>query len=120
VTLTRGGERGAARALWQRFLDTGGHDSLRRITAYRLTQLPVLDDLDRLNALLRRVRGETGQPAASWAPLVRRRWIPRDPATDPTGIPYVLDRDTGVATVSERSPYHPLPDVTTPGARPPS
>jgi hypothetical protein len=83
VTLTRGGERGAARALWQQVLDTS-------------------------------------EPAASWAPLVRRGWIPRDPPTDPAGIPYVLDRDTGVATVSERSPYHPLPDVTTPGARPPS
>jgi hypothetical protein len=83
VTLTRGGERGAARALWQQVLDTS-------------------------------------EPAASWAPLVRREWIPRDPPTDPAGIPYVLDRDTGVATVSERSPYHPLPDVTTPGARPPS
>jgi hypothetical protein len=116
VTLTMGGERGAARALWQRFLDTGGHDYLRRIDAYRLTQLRVLDDL---NALLLRV-GETGQTAASWAPLVRRGWIPRDPPTDPAGIPYVLDRGTGLATMSERSPYHPLPDVTTPGARPPS
>jgi hypothetical protein len=120
VTLTRGGERGAARALWQRLLDTGDHDYLRRIAAYRLTQLRVLDDLDRLNALLLRVRGETGQPAASWAPLVRRKWISRAPPTDPAGIPYVLDRETGVATVSERSPYHPLPDVMTPGARPPS
>ena len=119
VTITKGGERGAARALWQRLLETGDDDYLRRMASYRLTQLRVLDDLDTLNALLVRVRGETGQPASSWAPLVRRGWIPRDPPADPAGIPYVLDRGTGLATVSERSPYHPLPVVTTPAVRPP-
>jgi tetratricopeptide (TPR) repeat protein len=120
VTLTKGGERAAARALWQRLLDTGDHDYLRRIASYRLAQLHVLDDLDRLNALLVRVRDETGQPASSWALLVRKGWIPRDPPTDPAGVPYVLDRGSGLATVSERSPYAPLPDVTTRAVRPPS
>jgi hypothetical protein len=114
VTLTRGGDRAAARALWQQLLDTGDHEYLRRIAAYRLTQLRVLDDLDSLNALLSRVRDESGRPAASWTPLVRRGWISRDPPTDPAGIPYVLDGSTGLATVSERSPYHPLPDGTAP------
>jgi hypothetical protein len=109
VTLTRGGDRAGARALWERMLETGEHEYLRRIARHRLLQLRVLDDLDALNARLARMREETGHPVTSWAALGPHAGARGEPPRDPAGVPYVLDPATGRASVSKRSPYYPLP-----------
>jgi hypothetical protein len=112
VTLTRGGDRLGARALWEQMLRTGEHEYLRRIAEYRLAQLRVLDELDALNATLARARDEGGRPLTSWTPLAVRGLIQRDPPVDPAGVPYMIDPATGRATVSDRSPFYPLPTGT--------
>jgi tetratricopeptide (TPR) repeat protein len=109
VTLTKGGDRAGARALWTQMLETGEHDYLRRIAAHRLVQLRVLDELDALNARLARVRAETGGPVTSWAALAPRAGAASGPPLDPAGVPYVLDPVTGQVSVSNLSPYYPLP-----------
>jgi hypothetical protein len=90
-------------------LETGEHDYLRRIAAHRLVQLRVLDELDALNARLARVRAETGGPVTSWAALAPRAGAASGPPLDPAGVPYVLDPVTGQVSVSNLSPYYPLP-----------
>jgi hypothetical protein len=90
-------------------LKTGEHEYLRRIAEHRLVQLRVLDDLEALNARLSRVRDETGRPVTSWDGLSARAGLPGTLPVDPAGVPYVLDPVTGQASVSNRSPYYPLP-----------
>jgi tetratricopeptide (TPR) repeat protein len=114
VTLTKGGDRAGARALWEHMLETGEHEYLRRIARHRLGQLRVLDDLDVLNARLARVREKTGHPATSWAALAPHPGVAAEPPLDPAGVPYVLDPATGLASVSTKSPYYPLPLETQP------
>jgi len=109
VTLTKGGNRADARRLWQHLLDSAEHEYVRRIAQYRLTQLGVLDELDRLNAQLDRVRADSGRGVTSWAPLAARGWISAIPPRDPAGVPYALDSTTGRADLSIWSPYYPLP-----------
>jgi tetratricopeptide (TPR) repeat protein len=120
VTLTNGGNRAAARTIWKQMLETGEHDYLRRTAAHRLAQLRVLDELDALNARLARVREETGRPVTSWAAAGADGGAASGPPLDPAGVPYVLDPASGQASVSNRSPYYPLPLDTQerPGLRP--
>lgn len=56
ITLTKGGDRVAARQMWQELLATADVDWLRRAAEYRLRQLAALDDIDALTAMVARVR----------------------------------------------------------------
>jgi hypothetical protein len=114
VTLTKGGDRAGARTLWEQIRQTADHAYIRAAAEHRLTQLRVLDELDTLNAHLARLREETGHPATTWADLAARGWIRDDPPIDPAGVPYVIEPASGQATVSDRSPYYPLPIETAP------
>jgi hypothetical protein len=69
-----------------------------------------MDELDRLNAALARVSDESGGIVTSWDPLVARGWLRRNPPVDPGGTPYVIDQQTGRATISHDSQFYPLPD----------
>jgi len=124
VTLTKGGDRAGARVLWEQMIRTGEHEYLRRTAEHRLVQLRVLDELDVLNHRLARLHAETGRVQTSWAPLAARGWISHDPPVDPAGVPYVIDPATGLASVSPKSPFYPLPVDTAPtswpAVRPPS
>jgi hypothetical protein len=111
ITLSQGGDRRGARFLWRQIYDTAEHDYMRKTAEHRLTQLDVLDELDRLNAALDRVRSESGDRSAGWEPLVRRGWLRRAPPLDPGGTAYEIDPSTGRAMLSRASRYFPLPSA---------
>ncbi|HEX6209154.1 MAG TPA: hypothetical protein VF136_00160 [Methylomirabilota bacterium] len=108
VTLARGGDRGSSRVLWLQLLETAEHDYLRRAAEHRLVQLDIMDELDRVNAVLERFSRATGAPATSWEPLVAGGWLLRVPAA-PDGVPFEIDSSTGRASLPRESRYFPLP-----------
>lgn len=108
VTLTRGGDRDAARALWRELYDTAEAEALRNAAEVRLAQLDALDTIDQLNPFVWRYKAHAGRFPTSWQELVAAgalRGIPVDPA----GVPYVLDHTNENVQVSPKSPLWPLP-----------
>jgi len=93
TTLAIGGDRRSSRLLWTQILETADEDWIRKRAQHGLTQLDAMDQLDEINKLMAQGKGE--------------RLIP-----DPTGVPYVLDPQTGLMTVSRSSALWPLPTET--------
>jgi hypothetical protein len=108
VTLTKGGDREAARMLWTELLSEGGMEWMRRAAEYSLQQLRALDELDALNARVAPYR-VTGR--LTWVDLVDARAVPGVPV-DPTGVPYDLTPD-GFVVLGARSTLAPLPEIET-------
>jgi hypothetical protein len=105
--LTNGEDRASARFLWRQVLES--EEAWLRSAAERaLLQLQALDDIDRLEAGMKRVPLPPAQPP-SWAAYIATgvlRGVPLDPA----GTAYELDPATGRVTASPQSPLYPLPD----------
>lgn len=118
LTAVRGGDRAGARFLWRQIYDGAEQEYMRKTAEHRLVQLDILDELDRLDRALERASAESGARATSWEALARRGWLRRVPPTDPSGTPYVIDPQTGRATVDRRSPYYPLPTDSPPAEAP--
>ncbi|RPJ75517.1 MAG: hypothetical protein EHM24_04125 [Acidobacteria bacterium] len=108
VTATQGGDRRASRLLWQVQLDNAENDWVRNNAALRLRQLDALDQIDALTEALRQYTARSGAGPRRWEDLVRAGVIPGMPR-DPTGVPYIIDPDSGVVTVSPESDLYPLP-----------
>lgn len=108
VTLAEGGDRNRSRLLWQQMRETNDNEWLRRNAELRLAQLDALDQVDRLQAIIRVFEMRTMRRPESWAALVGAGALGGIPL-DPSGTPYVLEPATGRVTVSERSPLYPLP-----------
>ena len=105
--LAKGGDRTSARFLWHQIL-ASDQEWLRNTAARALLQLDALDDIDRIEADIRRYPLPPGEPY-TWATLQRRGIFPGMP-TDPSGVPFEIDAATGDVSVSTRSGLHPLPD----------
>jgi hypothetical protein len=110
MTRGRGGDRQGARFLWQQIYQNSEAGYMRDNARRNLVQLDIMDELDRLNAALARASTESGQPVTSWDPLAALGWLRRNPPVDPGGTPYVIDPQTGRATVSADSQFSPLPE----------
>jgi hypothetical protein len=108
VTATQGGDRRASRLLWQVQLDNAENDWVRNNAILRLRQLDSLDQIDALTDASRTYASRTGSIAARWEDLIRAGLVPGVPH-DPSGVPYLIDPDTGVVTVSPESDLYPLP-----------
>jgi hypothetical protein len=108
VTATQGGDRRASRLLWQVQLDNAENDWVRNNAILRLRQLDSLDQIDALTDASRTYASRTGRIAARWEDLIRAGLVPGVPH-DPSGVPYLIDPDTGVVTVAPESPLYPLP-----------
>lgn len=107
TTMTEGGDRAGARALW-RFVRDAAEDSwMRREAARRLTQIEALDALDGYQRTVDRFRERTGRAPGSWQDLVAAGDLSTVPV-DPTGSVYELT-PFGAVTVSPRSVLNPLP-----------
>jgi HEAT repeat protein len=106
--LAHGENRAAARFLWQQ-IQKSEQEWLRRSAERALLQLQALDQIDQLNALVDRFRPPPGE-RYSWAALIARRVLAREPA-DPTGTAFELDPNTGRVTVSAQSPLSPMPHM---------
>ena len=109
TTMTEGGDRPGARALWRLVHDAAGDVWMRGEAARRLVQLDALDALDHYQHAVDRFRERTGRPPGSWQDLVAAGEL-SDIPVDPTGIAYELTPPSGAVTVSRRSALFPLPE----------
>lgn len=89
TTLAQGGRRASSRQLWEQFARTAEDDWFRNEANRRLQQLDAMDQIDRLNEVLRRGGDLRGVPS------------------DPAGVPYRLQ--DGRVTLDPSSPLNPLP-----------
>lgn len=109
VTLTRGGDRDAARKLWTEMLAVADVDWIRRAATYGLQQIQALDEIDELQRRAAAVAARTGRTPETWDELIAARAISGTPV-DPTGVPYVLGPG-GTVTLDRASSLNPLPTL---------
>jgi hypothetical protein len=110
ATMLSARDRSSARTLWLHIRESD-EPWLRRAAERSLLQLQALDQIDAIEARIRR-----SLPAGrrvSWADLVGMRVLGGVPL-DPTGVPYSLDADTAHVSVSPQSSLAPMPDLTSP------
>jgi len=105
--LVHGNDRAAARFLWQQ-IARSEEPWLRRNAERALLQLQALDQIDQLEAVVRRFPPAAGEQY-TWNGLMQRGKLIREPF-DPTGTPYLIDPATGQVRVSEQSPLSPMPE----------
>jgi hypothetical protein len=100
-----GGSRETARSIYRQMLD-GSNDEAVRITAtHRLNELAWLDQRDAIDKTLAEFRDRSGRCATGFAEILTelsKIKLPSDNEftvdksnrlVDPTGAPYILDRD---------------------------
>lgn len=104
--LIRGGDRVSARFLWQQMLQSD-EPWLRRNARRRLAQIDAMDQIERLEQIVRRFTPTGGRYA--WDVLIRQRVLSGVPI-DPAGTSYEIDPATGDVAVSTRSELFPMPD----------
>jgi tetratricopeptide (TPR) repeat protein len=105
--LVHGNDRASARFLWQQIAKSE-EPWLRRNAERALLQLQALDQIDQLEAVVRRFPPAGGDPF-TWGDLLHRRILIREPV-DPLGAPYLIDPVTGRVRVSQQSPLFPMPE----------
>lgn len=104
--LIRGGDHASARFLWQQMLQSD-EPWLRRNARRRLAQIDAMDQIERLEQIVRRFT-PTGE-RYGWDVVIRQRVLSGVPI-DPAGTPYEIDPVTGDVAVSTRSELFPMPD----------
>jgi tetratricopeptide (TPR) repeat protein len=109
ITLTQGGNRDAARALWRELYDTAEAEALRNAAEIRLAQLDALDQIDQLNEIVWRYEAKAGRFPAQWEELVFAG-ILRGVPLDPVRVPYVLNHTQEHVELSKQSELWPLPE----------
>lgn len=116
AALVQGGEREAARLIWQQMFETAADDWLKRESRTRLAQFDAMDTIDELNHVLWTFKLRMGYLPAAWDDVVAAqllRGVPRDPA----GTPFEIDRESETVKVSTSSPLWPMPDDFQPTVR---
>jgi hypothetical protein len=106
LTLAQGGDRDGARQLLVALAATSD-GYIRQAAERRLAQLQALDDIDRLQALLRDHFARTGEYPRSLVDL--RIPTPSGVLADPAGRPYAYDAPRGIVGLAADSPLAPLP-----------
>ena len=104
--LVEANDRASSRYLWSQILESD-QEWLRTRAERALVQLDALDQIDALNAELKR-SVQAMSPPYSWARLFQAGVVRGVPA-DPSGTPYELDPNTGQVQVSSASPLFPMP-----------
>ncbi len=84
-----GGDRATARLLWTTTFETTTDAMIKDNAFKHLRALRVDDDVEHLEALVRRYREQTGHDPGSTAELVARGWL-RGIPVDPLGKPYKI------------------------------
>ena len=109
--LMRGGDRAAARFLFQQILQSE-EAWLRRSAARSLQQVDTLDAIDQLRPIVQSNPPPPGQPY-SWQWLIRRGLLAGIPA-DATRTALDIDPRNGAISVAKTSELHPMPELATP------
>jgi hypothetical protein len=108
-TLVRGGERRAARRIWEALRDQS-EGAIKDNAVFQLYVVDALDEADRLTALVRRYEETTHHRPRSLYELVAAGLLPRRPV-DPTKVPYEYDANTGEVSVSKSSTLYRPPAI---------
>jgi tetratricopeptide (TPR) repeat protein len=101
--LAKGGDRAAARKMWQRMLDQAEKGVLKENAREQIRILDALDMADRLRAAVAAYERSRGRRPESLAELARSgAW--RGPLVDSAGVPFHYDEKTGEVGVARSSP----------------
>lgn len=105
-----GGDRAVAREMFARMYEEAQDEQIRQLAEKRLAQIQSFDERDLIRAALETFRARAGRCPSSWAeafPVLRRaRGLRFDAASaplDPSGTPYVLNREDCGAELDARS-----------------
>lgn len=108
---TRGGSRETARAMYQQMYDEAQDQQSRGNAEFRLNEIDSLNERDAINAVLGRIRSNSGRCPSSFReilPQLSQIELPNDRElmtdrngniVDPTGVPYLLDREACEAKI---------------------
>jgi tetratricopeptide (TPR) repeat protein len=102
--LARRGDRVTARALWQRIYEEAEPGAMKHNAAVHLQQIDALDALDVIRAGAESFRAQAGRWPSSLEELRRARALPRSLMSDPVGVPFDYNPETGQASLSRTSP----------------
>ncbi len=98
--LLKGGERGAARAMWTQMYEQGEEGVIKENARVRLQVLDAVDRADALTALVAEIERRKGRRPASLGEIAAEA---RGPLVDPSGSSFEYDPGTGKVSVSPRS-----------------
>jgi hypothetical protein len=101
--LAKGGDRAAARQMWQRMADQAEEGVLKENARHELRILDALDAADRLTAAVGAYERSRGRRPGSLAELARSG-VWQGPLVDSAGVPFHYDEETGQVGVSRASP----------------
>lgn len=117
---SEGGSRETARVIYRQMLEEAADQQTRETLSLRLAELDSLDELDAIRLALRDFQEKSGRCARSWSdifPLLQNIKLPAgrdfsvdqsDNIVDPTGAPYVLDKDKCDARLDREKTKIPL------------
>lgn len=111
-TKSEGGSRETARAIYQQMFDEAQDEQSKENARLRLLQLDSMVLEDAIRAVLRNFQAKNGRCVNDWRelfPLIRTVRLPGGESlsvetdslapVDPTGVPYLLDRESGKCDV---------------------
>jgi hypothetical protein len=101
--LAQGGDRAAARRMWQQMYDQGEGDFIKANARERLRTFDALDQADRLSAAVREFERRLDRRPRDLGEL-RARGLAPVAIVDFYGVPFQYDPSTGQVTISSRSP----------------
>ena len=101
--VAKGGDRAAARRMWQQMLDQAEEGIIRQNARVRLQILDSLDVADRLQRLVQETERRTGRRPARLEEL-REAGLWRAPLVDASGTPFGYDARTGRVFIDRGSP----------------
>jgi hypothetical protein len=98
--LAKGGERPAARRMWQQMYDQAEPGAIKANAYENLRVLTALDRVDELQEGVAEYQRRSGRRPRSLAEVVAGGKSPVDEA----GVPFAYDADAGTVSVSPQSP----------------
>jgi len=98
--LAKGGDRPAARRMWQQMYDQAEPGAIKANAYENLRVLAALDRVDELQEGVAEFQRRSGRRPRSLAEVV----ADGKPPLDEAGVPFVYDPETGVVSVSPQSP----------------
>ena len=101
--LARGGERELSRQIWLTMYRQGEEGAIKQNALSNLQRLDALDRIDALKAAVDEFTRRNGRRPRSLEELSASGLTKLAPI-DPTGIPFDYDADTGVISISKKSP----------------
>lgn len=115
VTLAEGGNRESSRQLF-RELRNSEVEYVRNSAERRLVQLDAMDQIDDLNRRITEFRAREHREPRDFGEFAAAAGLRQWPA-DPAGTPYIVDQQTGLFDLDQKSPLFPLPTGQNAAAR---